>query len=98
MKAGLTEAFKRTDMTKKQQRFSEEITEASPEKVPAYLASDHVWKEDEYGEIDVFGNNSSWHNGPLCTECGYSACWHCQSVPTKECKPLTKLTKDAENT
>ncbi len=53
------------------------------EKQQAFLNSGHIWQEDESGFIDIFAIDSGRHNGPVCTKCGYSICWHCNPVPTK---------------
>lgn len=54
----------------------------------------HRWQTDERGEVDVFaGVDVGYHNGPLCVNCGYSFCEHCDpdgydsecEVPTETC-------------
>lgn len=43
----------------------------------------HTWKtyEDGSGAIDISaGVDADYHNGPLCTECGYAECHHCRDV------------------
>lgn len=51
-----------------------------------WLESDHVWKLADYGGVDAFVTDHGHHNGPKCTVCGYTACWHCVEVPPP-CKP-----------
>lgn len=52
-----------------------------------YLNSGHVWKEDEDGFIDIFAMSEGYHNGPVCSVCDYSPCWHCDPIPnTSDCK------------
>jgi len=29
------------------------------------------------GYINIFVTDSGYHNGPGCTKCGWTACWHC---------------------
>lgn len=49
-------------------------------KIKAYLNSGHVWKTDG-DHIDVFALSEGYHNGPECSLCGYSTCWHCEPNP-----------------
>lgn len=39
--------------------------------------SEHTWKRREHGTIDNFAMENGYHNGPVCTRCGYSFCEHC---------------------
>jgi hypothetical protein len=47
----------------------------------------HVWKRDDFDKqsIDIFGKSGGYHNGPVCVNCGYGFCHHCQDKPTKPC-------------
>ena len=45
----------------------------------------HVWKTEDDGEVDIFGNGADFHNGPLCIRCGYEFCHHCQELPSEDC-------------
>jgi hypothetical protein len=59
----------------------------------------HVWKRDEYDKrsIDIFGYEAgSYHNGPVCVNCGYGFCHHCQDGPTKPCPKAKKTRKPVE--
>jgi len=50
-------------------------------------ARGHVWKRDEDdGEIDIFAyEGGEYHNGPLCVNCGYGFCHHCNDLPDEAC-------------
>lgn len=39
-------------------------------------AQGHVPKFEE-GDVDIFFLDDGIHNGPGCTICGWSQCWHC---------------------
>lgn len=53
----------------------------------------------EDGELDSFALESGFHNGPGCSICGWSCCWHCEGVEgipdctvlTLECVEITDL-------
>jgi hypothetical protein len=45
----------------------------------------HIWRLDEYGEIDLFGLDYDNHNGPICVVCEDSFCHHCQAGPDNDC-------------
>ena len=46
----------------------------------------HIWKKTDYdGEIDAFGLNQGFHNGPICVKCGYAYCEHCEDGPQEDC-------------
>ena len=45
----------------------------------------HEWKREENGDIDIFGVDSGYHNGPICVKCGYGFCHHCQRGPDEDC-------------
>lgn len=46
----------------------------------------HVWQTDEDGDVEIFAYNpSEYHNGPLCINCGYGFCHHCEELPEIEC-------------
>ena len=47
----------------------------------AFLAAGHSFVQDEDGEIDTFVHDTPGHNGPGCSICGWSCCWHCQHEP-----------------
>lgn len=38
----------------------------------------HKWQKLLDGSINHFGDRGGFHNGPICVECGYSFCEHCQ--------------------
>ena len=46
----------------------------------------HSWRRDESGAIDEFGLDVEYHNGPICTICGFSFCQHCKISELPECK------------
>lgn len=45
---------------------------------------------DDDGSLDIFIMDYDIHNGPGCSVCGWSTCWHCNSSPItvvpRECK------------
>lgn len=46
----------------------------------------HEWKLDEDdGEVDIFALDYDIHNGPMCINCGYSFCHHCDKEPLEYC-------------
>lgn len=46
----------------------------------------HTWKLNDYnGEVDLFGLDFAYHNGPICITCGYAYCHHCTSKPEVDC-------------
>ena len=45
----------------------------------------HVWRKDPDGTVDIFGLEVGNHNGPICINCGYSFCHHCQQGPAEDC-------------
>ena len=54
----------------------EEIKIKRELKKPKHI-NKHLWKKDEFGEIDEFAYSVDYHNGPVCKVCGYSFCIHC---------------------
>jgi hypothetical protein len=48
-------------------------------------ARGHQWRLDERGDVDDFGLDVDYHNGPVCVSCGYSFCQHCQEGPDDDC-------------
>lgn len=38
----------------------------------------HTLVESEYGGIDHFALDENNHNGPGCSRCGRTWCWHCE--------------------
>lgn len=44
----------------------------------------HVWRTED-GELDLFGYEHGHHNGPICENCGYGFCHHCQDLPDEDC-------------
>ncbi len=47
----------------------------------------HVWKRNDYDRgIDIFGfSEGDHHNGPVCVNCGYGFCHHCEDKPSHVC-------------
>lgn len=43
----------------------------------AMIAKGHVPKREADGSVDIFVQDSDIHNGPGCSVCGESWCWHC---------------------
>lgn len=39
--------------------------------------SEHLWRRDESGNIDVWAFEEGYCNGPVCTRCHHSECVHC---------------------
>lgn len=48
-------------------------------------ANGHIWQLDEHGFVDDARWMNDFHNGPVCTVCGYHYCVLCFDVPLKEC-------------
>lgn len=50
----------------------------------------HVWQRLEDGSIDTCAfeaeDEDRGHNGPVCVNCGYSFCEHCQAGPDNDCR------------
>ncbi len=48
-----------------------------------------IMKDDE---LDMFVMDIAYHNGPGCSTCGWSTCWHCNRDPNEAvpetCTPL----------
>lgn len=38
----------------------------------------HKWKTKDDGEVDEFAWDREFHNGPVCTICGFTPCVHCR--------------------
>ena len=53
------------------------------QKIERYQRSGHKWLEDEDGEVDIFAHATGTCNGPTCSVCGYSPCWHCKPEPNQ---------------
>ena len=53
-------------------------------------ANGHVWKKDEDGNVDSLAMDVEFHNGPVCVNCGYSFCEHCDSHELKPCSGNSK--------
>lgn len=49
------------------------------------VRGNHIWKLEEDGNVDVWGLDAGYHNGPKCILCGYSYCYHCHDEPPVEC-------------
>lgn len=45
----------------------------------AMKAKGHSPSVDEFG-LDIFAFDGDYHNGPACSVCGWSCCWHCDGV------------------
>lgn len=57
----------------------------------------HVWKtRDDVGSegIDIFGYEIGNHNGPICVNCGYGFCHHCEEIPDHDCPYATQDKKE----
>lgn len=39
--------------------------------------SEHLWRRDKNGEIDLWAFELGYCNGPVCTRCWHSECEHC---------------------
>jgi hypothetical protein len=39
--------------------------------------SEHLWKRNNNGEIDLWAFSVGYCNGPVCTRCWHSECEHC---------------------
>lgn len=50
----------------------------------------HIWKIDQDGSIDIFGVEYGNHNGPICVNCEYSFCHHCEIGPKVDCSKAVK--------
>lgn len=46
----------------------------------------HEWYLDENGEIDMFAYQEDYHNGPVCKNCGYFYCEHCDENVNESCE------------
>lgn len=55
-----------------------------------YPDKGHIWKRDEFGEVDTFAYSNEPHNGPKCLACGYYFCHHCKYEPDRECNPTAR--------
>lgn len=54
----------------------------------------HVWKRNDYDRsIDIFGKSAGHHNGPVCVNCGYGFCHHCQTGPDHDCPKAKRKPK-----
>ena len=52
--------------------------------------NEHMWKRDENGEIDEWGWENGYHNGPVCKLCYYSPCIHCKpDYESTECREIS---------
>lgn len=45
----------------------------------------HVWALDKEGKPDGFAFDNDYHNGPVCTVCGYSFCVYEQTMASEAC-------------
>lgn len=54
---------------------------------------EHDWIRKKDGQIDYFGMDYGFHNGPRCKRCDYSYCEHCEPGSSGPCvvdpKPYT---------
>jgi hypothetical protein len=51
----------------------------------------HVWDTytDGSSDVDMFAYNAGdKHNGPVCVNCGYAYCHHCEDGPQKSCRAV----------
>ena len=61
------------------------------EKTKRFMASGHQWITDDDGTVDIFAHShGETHNGPVCENCGYRKCWHCNPNPSK-CPVVTEV-------
>lgn len=56
--------------------------------------SEHLWKRDENGEIDVWAYEEGYCNGPVCTRCHHSECMHCNPEWATDPTTLCVVDKD----
>lgn len=55
-----------------------------------FLDSNHRWMRNSDGDIDWFASVGGFHNGPMCEDCGYSRCVHCNGGdPIPDCSRPT---------
>lgn len=51
--------------------------------------SEHLWRRDKNGKIDLWAFESGFCNGPICTRCWHSECVNCnddwETDPTEPC-------------
>lgn len=45
-----------------------------------FSALGHAPTTDDDGSLDIFVTNSETCNGPGCSVCGWTRCWHCCSA------------------
>lgn len=63
----------------------------------------HVLRLSDDGDIDAFVCDSGFHNGPGCTRCLKSWCWHCTSAdkvaqtPCLSDQALVDLDREADD-
>lgn len=48
----------------------------------------HLWRRMRNGEVDIFGLDVDYHNGPICVACGEAFCHHCEDVDSLECEAI----------
>ena len=48
------------------------------------------------GDVDIFVTDHGEHNGPGCSVCGWTVCWHCVSC-NPEVIPLCSNQKEVEH-
>ena len=51
--------------------------------------SEHLWRRNKNGEVDLFAFSAGYCNGPMCTRCYHVECEHCnedwETDPTEPC-------------
>ena len=61
-------------------KLSVEALEKQIPKQPIHIHeehSEHLWKRDRNGKIDLWAFEEGYCNGPVCTRCWHSECVHC---------------------
>ena len=73
-------------------QFAIDALEKQIQKKPIHIHeehSEHLWRRDENGEIDLWAFELGYCNGPVCTRCWHSECEHCnedwETDPTEPC-------------
>jgi hypothetical protein len=46
----------------------------------AIIDKGHIPVRGGDNDLDIFVTDSPYHNGPGCSMCGWTFCWHCFSI------------------